>query len=312
MNKLVELGHKVTYHTPNIHPCGTFRKYGDKNILVEDCKTLHEACDILVLYSNDWVWDFNKSEICDIFSNINASRKVFCVNYRIGDIGLIEWTRGWNLYLFLNSNLEEILLERYIEAKTKVMAPPTDLTKYFEIIPNYNNGLRLIRHSSQGDAKYPKNFNEIIERILNISDDISIRLMPAPSFIGNFDSRVFIHQRNNPSINEFLKLGNCFFYMLPENYSEGGPKVVMEAQAAGLSVIADNHSGMKDRVIEGTGWLANSIKEYLDIIKNITVKKLSEYGSNAREYARVAYNPMNWIENILGEYYVRISSRTLS
>lgn len=299
MNKLIELGHKVTYHTPNIQPCGTFRKYGDKNILVEDCKTLHESCDILVLYSNDWVWDFDKSEICDIFSNINAERKIFCVNYRIDKIGLIEWTKDWNFYLFLNSHLEKILLERCPDAKTKVMAPPTDLTKYFETILDYTNGLKLIRHNSQGDSKYPKNFNEIIEKILNIRNDVSIRLMPAPSFIRNFDNRVFIHQRNNPSISEFLKLGNCFWYMLPENYQEGGPKVVMEAQASGLPIITDNHSGMKDRVVEGTGWLCNSIEEYLSIIKNITFSDLEQYGKKAKEHARVEYNPMSWIENIL-------------
>lgn len=301
INKLVELGHNVTYHTPNPQPCGTFRKYGNKDVLVKDCKTLYEACDILVLYSNDWIWNFDKDEICDIFSNINVGRKVFCVNYRIDKIGLIEWTKSWNSYLFLNSNLEKVLLERCPEAKTKVMAPPTDLTKYFEITPDYTNGLRLIRHSSQGDSKYPKNFNEIIEKILAVRNDVSIRLMPAPSFIGNFDSRIFIHQRNIPSISEFLKLGNCFWYMLPEKYTEGGPKVVMEAQASGLPIIADNHSGMKDRVIEGTGWLCNSIKEYLSIIKNITPSDLEQYGKNAREHARVEYDPMNWIKNILGE-----------
>ena len=299
MNKLVDMGHKVMYHTPNPQPCGTFRAIGNKTISVEDCNSLNEACDILVLYTNDWVWNFPKSEICDMFSDINASRKVFCVNYKIDKIGLIEWTKGWDSYLFLNSNLEKVLLERCPNAKTRVLAPPTDLTKFFEIKPDYSDGLRLIRHSSQGDCKYPKDFNEIIEQILKLREDVTIRLMPAPSFLNNFDSRVFSHRRNVPTVDEFLKLGNCFWYMLPRNFSEGGPKTVMESQASGLAVIADNHSGMKDRVIEKTGWLANSIEEHLNIIKNVSSKELEEYGKNAREHARKAYDPMNWINNIL-------------
>jgi ADP-heptose:LPS heptosyltransferase len=299
MNTLVEMGHHVTYHTPNPMPCGTFRNKGDKTIEVKNCDSLHEACDILVLYSNDWVWDFVKPEICDMFSNINAGRKVLCVNYKLDKIGIIPWTKDWDLYLFLNSTFERALLERLPDAKTKVMAPPTDLTKFFEITPDYSNGLRLIRHSSQGDCKYPKDFNEIIEQILKIRTDVSIRLMPPPSFLKKFD-RVISHQRNNPPVSEFLKLGNCFFYILPTNFSEGGPKVLMESQASGLPVIADNHSGMIDRVVEKTGWLANSIEEHINIIKNISVKELEEYGANAREHARKEYNPMNWINNILG------------
>lgn len=301
MNKLVEMGHRVTYHTPNQQPCGTFRNIGSKDIRVEDCNSLNEACDILVLYSNDWVWNFDKNEVCDIFSNLNADRKVFCVNYRIDKIGLIEWTKGWDFYLFLNSSLEKTLLERCPNAKTKVFAPPTNLTKFFEIKPDYSNGLRLIRHSSQGDIKYPKTFNEIIEQILRLRENVTIRLMPAPSFLSNFDSRVFSHQRNVPAVDEFLKLGNCFWYILPEKFSEGGPKVIMEAQASGLAVIADNHSGMKDRVVDKTGYLVNSLEEHLNIIRNVSSKELEEYGKNAREYARVAYDPMNWIKNILGE-----------
>jgi glycosyltransferase involved in cell wall biosynthesis len=216
-------------------------------------------------------------------------------------IGLLEWTKNWDNYLFLNSDFEKQLLERHPEAKTKVMAPPTDLTKYFAIEPNYLNGLRLIRHSSQGDAKYPKDFNEIVDKVLNIREDVNIRLMPGPSFIKTFGNRVIVHQRNIPSIEEFLKLGNCFWYKLPVNYTEGGPKVVMEAQAAGLPVIGDNHSGIKDRIIPETGWLCNSLEESLEIIKNITPDVLEKYGKKAREHARVNYNPMNWIKNILGE-----------
>ena len=140
----------------------------------------------------------------------------------------------------------------------------------------------------------------IIEKILNIRDDLTIRLMPSPSFLKEF-TRVIKYQRNIPPVEEFLQLGNCFWYILPEGYTEGGPKVCMEAMAAGLPVITDNHSGMKDRIVEGTGWLCNNIDEYLEVIKNLTPNKLKEYGTNAREYAKINFDPMNWIYSILGE-----------
>lgn len=300
MNKLTGMGHKVTYHTPDSQPCETFKKTGNKNISVEGIQNLNESCDVLMLYANDWIWEFEKPEIQDIFSNINASRKVLCVNFKINKIGITPWTKGWDKYLFLNNSWEEILLQRYPEADTQTFAPPTDLTKFYDIIPDYSKGIRLIRHSSQGDSKYPKTFNTLIRKILDIRKDITIRLMPAPGFLDKFDERVFIHQRNVPAVEEYLKLGNCFWYLLPEGYTEGGPKVIMEAQAAGLPVIADNHSGMKDRIIEKTGWLCNSPEEHLKVIGNISTKDLEEYGKNAKEHARKAYNPMNWIEAILG------------
>jgi len=298
MNKLTEMGHVVTYNTPS-HACGTFVKEGNKNIRVDGCGSLNEACDILVLYTNDWVWDFSKPEICDMFDNINASRKVMCVNYKIGKVGELPWTKSWDNYLFLNSSFEKSLLDRSPNEKTRVLAPPTELGKYFEIKQDYSNGLRLIRHSSQGNAKFPKNFDEIVQKVLASRNDVSLHLMPAPDFMGNYE-KVIKHGKNQPSIEEYLKLGNCFWYKLPDDgYSEGGPRVLLECQAAGLAVIADNHSGMKDRVVKGTGWLCNSVEDHINIIKNVTNKELEEFGNNAREHARKEYDPMNWIKEIL-------------
>ena len=75
----------------------------------------------------------------------------------------------------------------------------------------------------------------------------------------------------------------------------------MEAQAAGLPVIADNHSGLKDRVVTGTGWLCDSLEDHLTVIKTVSMKELEECGRNARVHAKVAYDPLLWIKRILGE-----------
>lgn len=300
MNKLIELGHEVTYYSPNASPCGTFRNVGDKRVRFSNINEANEKLDVLMLYSNDWIWEWGKPEFAEMFGKIKADRKVLCVNFKIDKIGLIPWTQGWDKYLFLSSTHEAILKTRQPNASTLVLPPPTDLTKFFDITPDYSNGLRLIRHSSQGDSKYPKTFNEEVNRLLSTRDDISLRLMPAPSFYDGSNSKVISHKKNTPEISEFLKLGNLFFYHLPLGYTEGGPKVVMEAQASGIPIITDNHSGMKDRVVPGTGWLCNNFEDYLDMVKNITQDDLEERGANARKHARDNYNPMRWIQEILG------------
>ena len=301
MNKLIELGHKVTYHSPNSLPCGTFRKLGSKDVIFAGLDGINEACDSLILYGNDWIWEFDKPEIADLFNSINAQRKLICVNYKIGNIGAIPWTQGWDKYLFLNSSFEKILLDRLPNADTRTMAPPTDLSSLFGIKPNYKNGLNLIRHSSQGDAKFPKSFTDDVRALFMVRPmDLTLRLMPRPSWFLNINDKTYIHAKNEPEIKEYLKLGNCFWYNLPEGYTEGGPKVVMEAQAAGLPVITDNHSGMKDRVAPGTGWLCNKFEDYLTVIKQITPDDLESYGMNAKAHARAEYDPMNWIKEIIG------------
>jgi hypothetical protein len=301
LNMLHEMGHEISYITPNDQPCGTFRKDGNKEIHIGGLDELQEACDILVLYSNDWVWEFNSSKVKNAFEGVNASRKVLCVNYKLGKIGLIDWTMDWDLYMFLNSKLEAELLKNLPGAHTIVMAPPTVLSAEIGLRRIEFPDLRLVRHSSQGDSKYPKDFNEIVDKILTVRKDCSLRLMPAPSFLKDFGARVNSHKRNVPPVIEFLQYGNCFWYYTPEGYTEGGPKVVMEAQASGIPVIANNSSGMKDRVVPGTGWLCDTVEDHINVIKSIEVSKLKEMGENAREHARAVYDPMLWIKHILGE-----------
>jgi len=231
------------------------------------------------------------------------------VNYRLGKIGNVEWTRDWDRYLFLNSSLENEFVASYlrknkesiVSVSTKSMAPPTDLSEYFKNEVIYGEKLRLIRHSSQGDTKYPKNFNQIVGRILDEVKDVEIHLMPAPSFLAISDPRVFSYKRNQPSVVNFLEHGNCFWYILPEGYHDQGPKVIMEAQASGLPVIADNHSGAVDRVGMGNGYLCNNIDEHIEAMKLMNdpnVRKL--FGENARKKAEKDYHPDLWIEEIIG------------
>ena len=310
MNEFLKMGWEVTYVTPNNKPSGTFRRDGDGCVYVtNDLEYIKHPCDILFLYTNDWVWEFKN--LNEVFSNLQAKRKVMNVNYRLGDIGSqlkAPWTLGWDKYLFLNSSLEASFRERVIQADSKAMAPPTDLSEYFDIQPNYNDNLRIVRHSSQGDVKYPKDFSEKVERIMEEIPDSEIFLMPAPSFLlpnfdlDNFHTRIHCHQRNKPPVKEFLAQGNVFWYCLPEGYEDQGPKVIMESMSAGLPIVADNHSGAKDRVVEGSGILCNNFEEHLNALKTFAndVRKRERMGQAARQHAKKEYDPQNWIQEIIG------------
>ncbi|KKM20158.1 hypothetical protein LCGC14_1648290, partial [marine sediment metagenome] len=310
MNEFIKKGWAVDYITPS-RISGTFQKEGSKYVLcTTDLSKIKEPCDILFLYCNDWIWEFSK--LNEVFSNLQAKRKVMNVNYRLGDVGSelrAPWTLGWDKYLFLNSSLESAFKERVIDANTKAMAPPTDLSEYFDIQPNYNGNLRIVRHSSQGDVKYPKDFNEKVSQILNEIPDSEIFLMPAPSFfdvrslVSTENSRIHCHQKNVPPVKDFLAQGNVYWYHLPEGYEDQGPKTIMESMSAGLTVVADNHSGAKDRVIESSGILCNTFEEHLTALKFFAneINQRELYGKVARDHAKKEFVPERWIKEIIGE-----------
>lgn len=308
MKQLVETENlAVQYISPNPQPCGTFRREPIPGVeFINDLSLIKDECELLLLYTNDWVWDFPK--LSDIFSNLKTNRKVMGVNYKAGKIADLDWCNGWDQYLFLNSTLQKQTNKHNIP-NSHVFAPPTDLSIYFNNQPDYDTNLKIVRHSSQGDVKYPKTFNEMVDRILTEIPDSEIFLMPAPSFLLShplWENRLHVHQRNVPPVNEFLSQGNVFWYALPGGgYSEGGPKVIMEAQASGLPVIADNHSGAIDRLSlteEGLlGFLCNNFDEHLKALKelstNIKLRKLM--GTNCKSHAKKNYDPYLWIEGIV-------------
>ena len=231
---------------------------------------------------------------------MNAKRKVMVVNFKVGGVGKEEWTKGWDKYLFLSSLLEEETVKRMPGIKTKVMAPPTSLDLFFENEPNYDIPLKLIRHNSQGDNKHHPDTDSMITDVLRIDSSIEFHYMPAYSKCKELP-QIYKYKKNDPAVWRFLKNGNCFWYHLPDGYTEGGPKVVMEAMAAGLSVIADNFSGPKDRVTPETGWLCDSWEDYLNVIKEILANPsiLKTKGEAAREHAKKEFVAERWVEEII-------------
>jgi len=305
MKFLLKAGYKVEFIPfRNKVSCSELKSYIKEYlqglIITENYSTVHDPCDILFMYSDDYVWEFNKPEIIETFSNLHAKKKILMANYRRGGIGEIEWTKGWDKYMFLNSTQEKDLLSVLPGVKTKVLPPCTELDMFLPITPDYGGALKIVRHNSQGDVKFEKNFADEVNAILDCRSDVTIDMLPGPTFVPESDRFKKVKRTASPySIAEFLGKGSLFWYSLPQGYMDMGPRVILEAMAAGLPILADNWGGATDRVTPECGWLCDTKQQMVDIIKDLTSEELKRKGEAAKEKARTEFISERWIEEIL-------------
>jgi ADP-heptose:LPS heptosyltransferase len=302
MQGLIDKGYRVEL-APTGNISGEYLKNIPKGVEQVRFQDVVNPADILVLYASDTIWGYGE-EKWQIMNSLNCKKKIMVLNYKLGGAGQVPWTMNWNKYLFLSSSHKDALLHRIPTARTRVMAPPTDLTEFFKVKPDYGYPLRLIRHSSQGDNKWPEYTNELIRDILRINSATEFHFMPSRSDCMDHP-QVYKYPKNKPPVYEFLKNGNCFWYTLPPGYTEGGPRVILEAMAAGLPVICDNHSGMADRVTDETGFRCNNLNEMKEAIKLVSSGNgpviLENMGKAARERAKTEFTPERWIEEIISQ-----------
>lgn len=299
MDKLIALGQKVEF-VPFRGKITSREMLDWANrsgvIVTENYHRLHERCDTIVIYADDFVWEFQTPEVSDLLSNLNADKKIMVLNYRRGKVGNIEWTKGWDKYMFLNSTQEQELLSVLPNARTKVLPPCTDLTEFFKVTPKFEK-MRIVRHSSQGDTKFDK--TDEIQKAIESREDLEIAMMPCPSWLLPMDRVIRQPKTDKQSqIAEFLATGSLFWYSLPKGYMDMGPRVILEAMAAGLPILADNWGGAKDRVTPETGWICDSKEQMLEIIRTIDVDDLMGKGYMARERAKT-FDADAWVREML-------------
>jgi len=227
-----------------------------------------------------------------------------CLNYSTQYAGSYDMVRGWDLYICQNSKLlNNLICELGIEIKSKILYPPVDLQPFLE--KEYNRDyskLNLIRHSSQGDRKYNDDIHVMIAHIYNEIKNIEINLMPAPSFL--YDNRVNIYPYNALSPVNFLELGNLFWYFVPnEKFTEGCPRVVLEAMASGLPIICNNNGALADIVNYNIGWnqVTWNYGMMTALLCEISESDLREKGQNARQWIKENITTDKWVEAIIGK-----------
>jgi len=297
MGRMIQEGYKVQL----VPAKGISDDYRKAIPFVDITGHLTSPCDILMLYTNDMVFDFHEDRY-QLFDQLQADRKIMVLNYKIGKAGDSMWTRGWDAYGFLNSTLRDSFLSKYTDAQTFVLPPPVDLKPFLAANPgSLNRTMHLVRHSSQGDRKFPGEINRIIQQIREVDPNCKFSFMPAPSDLDPDIPKIDKFRVNEISVIDFLTRGTCFWYPLPEGYTDQGPRVLVEAMAVGLPVIADNRDGPKERVTDETGWLCDTHDQYAEVIKNTNGKELAQKGAAAKERAREHFDPEQWVSAILGE-----------
>lgn len=264
-----------------------------------------DPCDVLLWYASDQVFDAHLDEFGPLRqASANAGRRVMALTYKLGKVPELDWCRDWDRYLFLSSEMRDAFIGKTLGQNTvgvqagqcEVLAPPVDLTAFLGRKPTYDGHVRVVRHSSQGDKKWPMSTQQMVVQCC----DALFAFMPGPSWLDSND-RVVCHRPHAMAVPELLEIGNLFVYLLPDGYTDQGPRVIVEAMAAGLAVIADKRCGAKDRVTPETGWLVDDHAEAIAIINAVTPELLEAKGRAARERARTEFDPQRWLTAILGD-----------
>ncbi len=255
-------------------------------------------CDVLLWYASDQVFDAHLPDF-EPLAKCQAQRRVMALTYKLGKVPDLPWCRDWDQYLFLSSALRDGFLDRSDPSdpsdRCQVLAPPVDLAPFLAVQPHYDGLVRPVRHSSQGDNKWPCDTTALVQSC----PDAVFSFMPPPSWLPPLDNVLAFPHGSRP-VPEFLAAGNVFLYLLPAGYTDQGPRVVIEAMAAGLPVICEARDGCADRVTRETGWFVGAQDPPEDIIRALTPRELAAKGQAARERARTEFDPWKWYHAIAG------------
>ncbi len=257
-----------------------------------------EPCELMVAYTNDMVFGWHEKYA--LLKDVQAKRKVMVLNYRLGKTGETEWTKTWDKYIFLCSDMEKAFRERLPECTSAVLPPPVDLLPFLNAgFGSINRTLHVVRVGSQSSQKFPKNIREVVEQIKEAHPSAKFTFMGGHASLNDLDYVDCFKEYSEPVL-DILRKGTVFWYMLPEGYLDNGPRVIMEAMAAGLPVVCDNQGGAKDRVTPETGWLCNNQDEHVQVFKEINGRSLAVKGKAAQDRARAEFDPDRWIAEIIG------------
>lgn len=298
-NRMLLEGYEVSL-IPTSGVCREFDVTLSPHVLLDSLEhPLTEPCDILMVYANDMTGGFdNRYKLLEC---VNAEKKIMVLNYRLMQAGEIEWSKHWDQYIFLCSDLEAEFKKRVPDCNSLILSPPVDLKPFLGMdLGSLDKRLHVARIGSQGSSKYPDNIREIVEQIKKVHPAVTFTMMGGHKSLQGLDYVENLPEHSRP-VRDVLKEANLFWYILPDNYLDNGPRVIMEAMAAGLPVVADNRGGAKDRVTDEAGWLCDGIDEHIKVFSEITGKSLVEKGRAAKAKA-MTFDPDQWIGAILGNW----------
>jgi glycosyltransferase involved in cell wall biosynthesis len=265
------------------------------------------ACDLLVFYANDHAYKLEQNRDIWLQAMAAAGRTVAVLNFVAGN-AVTEWFASrLAKAMFLNSTKEREFLEKAkgFSGTTRVLPPPVDLKPFLQIQPDYSK-IAFVRHS-RIYGKYNRDETiRLVSEFGEIVPDAEFWFMAGPDFLrpmAQANPRIRLLRWSEQSVPQFLSHGSLFWYRLPAALRDQGPRVIVEAMAAGIPCIADNRDGAKDRVTPETGWLCNNLQEYIAVVRDIAKNPvvLRHKGEAARQRAITHFRPERWLEMLHSE-----------
>jgi len=306
MSELARQGHEVI-----LSPCaGVSPKYPRPDGVQIRATYAEEpaiACDLLVLYANDHAYKLEQNKDAWLRAMAAAGRMIAVLNFVLGNAVNDWFAARLATAIFLNRTIEREFLDKAkgFHGHSVVLPPPVNLTPFLQIKPDYSK-IAFVRHS-RIFTKYNRDETlQLIREFEKILPGAEYWFMPGPDFLrpmAHINPRIQLLRWNEESVPQFLSRGSIFWYRLPAGLREQGPRVIVEAMAAGIPCIGDNRDGPKDRITKDTGWLCNRAEDYVAAVREIAANPaiLRSKGQAARARAMAYFSPDRWIQVLLSE-----------
>jgi len=262
-------------------------------------------CDVLVFYANDHAYKLEENREAWERAMGSAGRTVAVLNFVVGQAGREWFASRLETVVFLNHTKEAEFLNhaKGFTGRTRVLPPPVNLTPFLAIQPDYGK-TAFVRHSRVGGKYDPEETLRLIGEFLRVVPGAEFWFMAAPPFLkplAQAHANIHLLGWSEEPVERFLSHGSAFWYRLPPSLRDQGPRVIVEAMAAGIPCIADNRDGAKDRITPETGWLCDDADDHLAAVREIATDPsvLRRKGEAARQRAIQHFDPERWLELLL-------------
>lgn len=177
--------------------------------------------------------------------------------------------------------------------KTMILNPVAD--EFFAIEHRSRFPFCVGRHSRSSPRKFPSAFFDLCEQIDVPDLDVLVlgylaqHAETLEQRIAAFRHSYWLLPGNTVDVKRFLSFLDVYLYNTHESFIETSPLAILEALAAGISVVAEKKGGIVDLVVPGeTGYLCSTIDEYIAAVQELyhDVDRRSSYSRAAREWAR--------------------------
>jgi predicted O-methyltransferase YrrM len=259
--------------------------YDSEVISSENIKQL-SSCNILLLYGVDQDCGFHK---------VKADRRIIFVPGRLGDIGLVSWTLGWDSYGFADSRVCKEFVNRCKGAYVFIVSTSIDTFQFLDSeLPPLDRTLHLVSVLEGKVDNLEKYISAVRESHTTCSFSFICPEGTVPS-----GRRIFSYRPSEISLVDLFRKGNCFWLPITRPLSDSSITTLIKATAFGLPIVADAET-IGQFTVDNVGWTCSGVSSCRSIFSQINGEALVYKGMNAKIQMQLCSSPNIWCREILG------------